>query len=401
MSPSAWTRKPRKRASLFDVAPTNGVGEGGRNGVANAYDAPPGMGFAFGVGVGAATPLTAQATRHARRIYVGGVPIATNEAAVATFFNNALIAINGASEGEGAPVVNVYINQEKKFSFVEFRSVEEASNALALDGVIIDGAQVRIRRPNDYNSQLAVGLGPSMPNPNLDLGAIGLDPSSLAQATTANILQEHEDRIFIGGLPYFLDEAQVRELLEAFGPVARFDLVRDKENGNSKGYGFVVYQDVSVTDIACQGLNGMQMGDKTLTVRRAEDRNTPMTINVPPPPPPPPPIAPPPANPPSTVVSFDQMGVTPEELADDEEYENIMEDMQDECGKYGEIVAVVIPRPSKNGAHVPGVGKVFVQYASVAGALAARTALNGRKFGGSTVIADFLDEADFHARNFS
>jgi splicing factor U2AF 65 kDa subunit len=363
---------------------------------AGAFAPPPGMGY--GAVPGVAIPMTMQATRHARRIYVGGVPLQTNEAQLATFFNNALIAINGTNAEEGAPVVNVYINQEKKFSFVEFRSVEEASNALALDGVIIDGAQVRIRRPNDYNSQLAIGLGPSTPNPNLDLAAIGLDQNALGTTTSANILQEHEDRIFIGGLPYFLDEAQVRELLEAFGPIAKFDLVRDKENGNSKGYGFVVYQDVSVTDIACQGLNGMQMGDKTLTVRRAEDKSAPgPMMNVPPPPPA---IAPPSANPPSMVVSFDQMGVTAEELADDEEYENIMEDMQEECGKYGKIVAVVIPRPSKDGSDVPGMGKVFVQYASVDGAMAARTALNGRKFGGSTVIADFLDEADFHARKF-
>ena len=346
--------------------------------------------------MGANIPVTMQATRHARRIYVGGVPLQTNETQLSTFFNNALIAINGTNGDDGAPVVNVYINQEKKFSFVEFRSVEEASNALALDGVIIDGVQVRIRRPNDYNSQLAVGLGPSTPNPNLDLAAIGLDPNAVATTTAVNILQEHEDRIFIGGLPYFLDEAQVRELLEAFGPIAKFDLVRDKENGNSKGYGFVVYQDVSVTDIACQGLNGMQMGDKTLTVRRAEERPPGSMMNVPPPPP----AIAPSSNPPSTVVSFDQMGVTAEELADDEEYENIMEDMQEECGKHGKIVAVVIPRPSKDGSDVPGIGKVFVQYESVDGAMAARTALNGRKFGGSTVIADFLDEADFHARKF-
>jgi len=29
----------------------------------------------------------------------------------------------------------VYINHEKKFAFVEMRSVEEASNAMALDGI--------------------------------------------------------------------------------------------------------------------------------------------------------------------------------------------------------------------------------------------------------------------------
>ena len=154
---------------------------------AGAFAPPPGMGY--GAVPGVAIPMTMQATRHARRIYVGGVPLQTNEAQLATFFNNALIAINGTNAEEGAPVVNVYINQEKKFSFVEFRSVEEASNALALDGVIIDGAQVRIRRPNDYNSQLAIGLGPSTPNPNLDLAAIGLDQNALGTTTSANILQ--------------------------------------------------------------------------------------------------------------------------------------------------------------------------------------------------------------------
>ena len=36
-------------------------------------------------------------------------------------------------------------------------------------------------------------------------------------------------------------------------------------------YGFVVYQDPTVTDIACAGLNGMRMGERTLTVRRATE----------------------------------------------------------------------------------------------------------------------------------
>lgn len=38
----------------------------------------------------------------------------------------------------GDAVVNVYINHEKKFAFVEMRSVEEASNAMALDGIMFE-----------------------------------------------------------------------------------------------------------------------------------------------------------------------------------------------------------------------------------------------------------------------
>ena len=42
-------------------------------------------------------------------------------------------------------------------------------------------------------------------------------------------------------------------------------------------YGFVVYADPSVTDIACAGLNGMRMGERTLTVRRATEVRQPGT----------------------------------------------------------------------------------------------------------------------------
>lgn len=38
----------------------------------------------------------------------------------------------------GDAVVNVYINHEKKFAFVEMRTVEEASNAMALDGILFE-----------------------------------------------------------------------------------------------------------------------------------------------------------------------------------------------------------------------------------------------------------------------
>lgn len=44
------------------------------------------------------------------------------------------------SELAGDAVVNVYINHEKKFAFVEMRTVEEASNAMALDGIIFEVA---------------------------------------------------------------------------------------------------------------------------------------------------------------------------------------------------------------------------------------------------------------------
>ena len=49
--------------------------------------------------------------------------------------------------------------------------------------------------------------------------------------------------------------------------------------------------------------------------------------------------------------------VLPEELLDDEEYEEIVEDVRDECSKYGVVKSIEIPRPV-DGVEVPGCGKV-------------------------------------------
>ena len=64
-----------------------------------------------------------------------------------------MAAVGGASGGVGDCVVNVYINQEKKFAFVEFRTVEEASNCMALDGIV-------------YEVSLSVSVSLYRQNPN-------------------------------------------------------------------------------------------------------------------------------------------------------------------------------------------------------------------------------------------
>lgn len=50
--------------------------------------------------------------------------------------------------------------------------------------------------------------------------------------------------------------------------------------------------------------------------------------------------------------------VMPEELVDDEDYEEILEDIREECCKYGTVRSIEIPRPV-DGVEVPGCGKVM------------------------------------------
>lgn len=357
-----------------------------------------------------AHPPSQQATRHARRVYVGGLPPTATEASISTFFSSALAAIGGNSAGPGNAVVNVYINKEKNFSFVEFRTVEETSNAMALDGIMFEGVSVRVRRPNDYNPTAAAALGPSAPNPALNLAAIGLGSARTdgMAAPSMPSMRSHPDgehRIFVGGIPYHLSEDQCRELLSSFGAIKSFELIKDKDTGMGKGYGFVVYMDTSVTDIAIAGLNGLRMGERTLTVRRAEPPAGGVPTSVAPAPislagtpaaaVPPPPMAPAaPAVPMvagSRVVVLEE-AVTADELGDDEEYQDIVADMRDECSKHGALRRVIIPRPTPSMPNPPGLAKVIIEYEDGGSAMRARNAMHGRKFGGRTVVATYLPE---------
>jgi len=91
--------------------------------------------------------------------------------------------------------------------------------------------------------------------------------------------------------------------------------------------------------------------------------------------------------------------VTADELKDDAEYEEILDDMREECSKYGTVKDIVIPRPAE-GMDVKGVGMVFVEYEAEGSASSARAAMHGRKFGGNTVVATFFPETRYAARDF-
>ena len=157
-------------------------------------------------------------------------------------------------------------------------------------------------------------------------------------------------------------------------------------------YGFCVYDDPRVTDVACAGLNGMRMGDRTLTVRRATEgqKQAPgdaaalqaqMAAFVT--------VAPP------RVVKL-AGAVQVEELGNDEEYADILEDMREECSKFGAVLTVHIPRPPAEGAPPPpGLGKVIVEFSEPPAAMAACGALHGRKFGGSVVTAVMMSQDDY------
>ncbi|CAF4358759.1 unnamed protein product [Rotaria socialis] len=330
----------------------------------------------------AATPVLGSHVVHqSRRLYVGNIPFGVSENAMMEFFNQQM-HLTGLSQTEGNPVIAVQINLDKNFAFLEFRSIDETTAAMAFDGIVFQGQSLKIRRPRDYQAMPGGGDQPNMNVPGV----------------ISTVVADSPFKVFIGGLPNYLTDDQVKELLMSFGPLKAFNLVKDGATGLSKGYAFCEYNEPSVTEPAIQGLNGMQLGDKKLIVQLASVGAKNMIggagsigvqlpgVNL---------LAPTV----STEVLCLLNMVTEEELRDDEEYEDIMEDVREECGKYGFVKSLEIPRPIQ-GVDVPGVGKIFVEFTSISECQKAQQALTGRKFANRVVVTSYYEPDRYHRREF-
>jgi len=106
--------------------------------------------------------------------------------------------------------------------------------------------------------------------------------------------------------------------------------------------------------------------------------------------------------------------VTEDELYDDQDYKEILEDISDECGKYGEVEGVRVPRPvpkskkwepsdsaastaekNRKADEEAGVGRVYIMYKNVDMAQKAMKAIGGRQFAGRTILVATVPEDEF------
>src|SRR5690349_15860781 len=78
--------------------------------------------------------------------------------------------------------------------------------------------------------------------------------------------------LFVAGLPYDLDDAELEEIFEKFGKVVSAKVAMDKETGKSRGFGFVEMENDAEGKEAIEHLNDISLGKKPLVVKQAEDR---------------------------------------------------------------------------------------------------------------------------------
>ncbi|PSR82282.1 hypothetical protein BD289DRAFT_437800 [Coniella lustricola] len=325
-------------------------------------------------------------SRQAKRLIVSNLPASATEEEILGFFN---LQLNGLNVIESTdPCSLVQLSNDRSFALLEFKTAEDATVALALDGQTMEaddangtanGASqgLQIRRPKDYIVPAVVD------DPNYEPGRI------------SGVVIDTPNKISVANIPPYLTSTQVLELLNSFGELKAFTLVQDRSTEESRGIAFCEYLDPTATEVAIKGLDGMELGDRHLKVRKA-------SIGI-------------------TQVSGVEMGVnamsmlagttstdsevttvlqllnmvTPEELMDPDDYEEICEDVRDECSKFGTIRELKVPRPSGGSKQSAGVGKIYVKFDSPESATKALKALAGRKFADRTVITTYFPEENF------
>ena len=78
--------------------------------------------------------------------------------------------------------------------------------------------------------------------------------------------------IFVGSLPWSIEEADLRESFEAYGAVDSVKVVTDKFTGRSKGFGFVEMPNDGEALKAIEELSGATVEGRTIVVNKSEPK---------------------------------------------------------------------------------------------------------------------------------
>jgi RNA recognition motif-containing protein len=78
--------------------------------------------------------------------------------------------------------------------------------------------------------------------------------------------------IFVGSLPFSIEEADLRESFEAYGAVDTVKIITDKFTGRSKGFGFVEMSNDDEAQKAIDELNGATVQGRAIVVNKSEPK---------------------------------------------------------------------------------------------------------------------------------
>ncbi|MCK6614136.1 MAG: RNA-binding protein [Ignavibacteriales bacterium] len=79
-------------------------------------------------------------------------------------------------------------------------------------------------------------------------------------------------KLFAGNLPWTLGDDSLKSTFEPYGKVVNARIIKDRDTGKSRGFGFVEMEDNAEAEKAMQALNGSELNGRKIIVNEAKAR---------------------------------------------------------------------------------------------------------------------------------
>ena len=79
-------------------------------------------------------------------------------------------------------------------------------------------------------------------------------------------------KIYVKNLNWNTNESALEEACSQFGTVTDTRIIKDRDSGRSRGFGFVTFENSNDADLAIRELNGVELDGRTVGVELAIDR---------------------------------------------------------------------------------------------------------------------------------
>ena len=176
-----------------------------------------------------ASTLRPTNARQSKRLIISNLPPPVTEEGLTAFFNLQMNSLNVVRGHD--PCVASKFARDGSYAVVEYKLPEDATLALAFDGITMEEhgsmdssngttngthAGLSIRRPKDY-------IAPHL-----------TEDTDMEITETSREIKDSQNKLMISSLPDVLSDTQVQELLAAFGALKSFVLVKDRDTEQSR-----------------------------------------------------------------------------------------------------------------------------------------------------------------------
>lgn len=79
-------------------------------------------------------------------------------------------------------------------------------------------------------------------------------------------------KLYVGSLPYSVDDSKLKELFAEFGTVVSAQVIVDRDSNQSKGFGFVEMTTDAEAKEAIKALNGKEVDGREIMVNEARPK---------------------------------------------------------------------------------------------------------------------------------